>query len=198
MKGRVVLHSSGVHSVDALKVAGDAGAGVGSVHPLMTFPTRKPVALDGVPFAVEAEGRLKAKLFRLVRVLGGEPFSISSEGKALYHAAAVMASPLLVSLATAAEETARLAGLSNQEARKLLQPIMEATLRNFFRQGGNKSFSGPFARGDAQTVSLHLEALAAHPLLKLVYRSLALQALAVLETENKKRLQKLVRDVSLP
>jgi predicted short-subunit dehydrogenase-like oxidoreductase (DUF2520 family) len=73
-----------------------------------------------------------------------------------------------------------------------MQPIMEATLSNFFLQGGDKSFSGPFARGDAKTVSLHLQALAAHPLLSLVYRSLALQALATLPVENEKKLLKTV------
>jgi predicted short-subunit dehydrogenase-like oxidoreductase (DUF2520 family) len=196
MGGRVLLHSSGVYSSAILSIAREAGAVVASVHPLMSFPTRKPVPLDGVPFAVEAAGRLKTKLYRLVKELGGRPFAIQPEGKALYHAAAVMASPLLVSLAAAIEETARLAGLSGREAEALLQPIMEATLRNYFRDGAAQSFSGPFARGDAKTVSLHLAALRAHPLLSHIYTSLALHAVASLPVENQAALKRVLRKPS--
>jgi predicted short-subunit dehydrogenase-like oxidoreductase (DUF2520 family) len=146
-----------------------------------------------VPFAVEAEGRLRTQLFRLVHQLGGRPFTIPSEGKPLYHAAAVMASPLLVSLAAAAEETAVLSGLSKKQARVLLEPIMQATLLNFFCDGGAKSFSGPFARGDDQTVSLHLAALRQHPLLSQVYATLAAHALEVLPVENKARLLRVLK-----
>src|ERR1700761_7984879 len=43
-KGRIVVHSSGVHNVDVLKAAAAVGASIASVHPLMSFPTRKPVS----------------------------------------------------------------------------------------------------------------------------------------------------------
>ena len=195
MQRRVVLHSSGVYGSEILKDALEAGAAVASVHPLMSFPTRKPVALDSVPFAVEAHGRLRTKLFALVRELGGAPFAIRAEGKALYHAAAVMASPLLVSLAAAAVETTRAGGLSEREAKSLLQPIMTATLASFFSQGGPKSFSGPFARGDAKTVSLHLEALASHPQLGRIYRSLALHALDTLPVEHRNELKRSLKSI---
>ena len=189
MRKRVVLHSSGVYSSRILEQARTAGASVASVHPLMTFPTRKRVALEGVPFAVEADGGIRAKLFRLVRRLGGKPFSIPAEGKVLYHATAVMASPLLVSLASATEEMARLGGLSAREAKALLQPIMTATLANFFRKGRYGSFSGPFSRGDAQTVSLHLAALTSHPEVGRVYQSLALYALNALPVKHEQELR---------
>lgn len=187
LKGQTVLHSSGVYSSAVLAAARKAGARVGSVHPLMTFPTRRPVLLAGVPFAVE--GMQIRRLEGLVRLLGGEPFQVSSSAKALYHAAAVMASPLLVSLATAARTTASLAGLTNGKADALLEPIMAATVHNFFQHGGAASFSGPFARGDIKTVSLHLEALETHPSLRQVYRELALFALDALPAKNKRQLR---------
>ena len=135
---------------------GQPGASVASVHPLMTFPTRKRVALEGVPFAVEADGGIRAKLFRLVRRLGGKPFSIPAEGKVLYHATAVMASPLLVSLASATEEMARLGGLSAREAKALLQPIMTATLANLLPQGTVRKLQRavlPWGRADRFSAS---------------------------------------------
>jgi predicted short-subunit dehydrogenase-like oxidoreductase (DUF2520 family) len=195
LKGQVVLHSSGVHSSSMLSAARKAGAAIGSVHPLMTFPTRRPVALDGVPFAVESPPALRRELDALVRLLGGLPFRVPASGKVLYHTAAVMASPLLVSLVSAAQETAVLAGLSHEQAGELLEPIMQSTLRNYFRNGKQTSFSGPFARGDRETVSLHRRALEKHPSLDGVYCALALHALQALPARNKRQLRKELNSV---
>jgi predicted short-subunit dehydrogenase-like oxidoreductase (DUF2520 family) len=189
LKGKIVVHSSGVHSSEILRVAKQAGARVGSVHPLMTFPTLTPVPLAHVPFAIEAEKAVAGRLQKLVTLLGGRPFLLPGAGKPLYHAAAVMASPLLVSLATAARAMATQAGLSPEDADMLLQPIMMATIRNFFANGGPASFSGPFARGDVATVSLHLAALKEHPSLQQVYRGLAHYALETLPVNNKQGLK---------
>ena len=192
LHGQTMVHSSGVYSSAILSDAARAGAKVASVHPLMTFPVRKPVALAGVPFAVEATGAVALRLEKLVRQMGGQPFRLPAAGKALYHAAAVMASPLLVSLAAAARETVMRAGLSGEQADALLEPIMTATVKNFFRDGAAHSFSGPFARGDAKTVSLHLEALQPHPFQQAVYAALALHAMHVLPVVNRRALRKLL------
>jgi predicted short-subunit dehydrogenase-like oxidoreductase (DUF2520 family) len=90
-----------------LQEAAHAGASVASVHPVMSFPTRTPVTLEGAPF----------------------------------------------------------------------EPIARATLENFFLRGAGKSFSGPIARGDVQTIRLHLQALEPHPILAGLYGSLALDTL---------------------
>ena len=190
LRGQIVVHSSGVSSSVILAAAAKAGALIASVHPLMTFPTRKAVSLVGVPFAIEAHGAMASRLAKLVRQLGGRPFRLPAEGKALYHASAVMASPLLVSLATAARQAAMLAGLTGEQANVLLEPIMVATIRNFFREGGARSFSGPFARGDVKTVSLHLEALQVHPSLQAVYMALAGYATEELPVVKRRALAK--------
>ena len=190
LRGQTVVHSSGVYSSALLAEAVRAGARVASVHPLMTFPTRRPTVLAGVPFAIEATGALAVRLEKLVTRIGGTPFRLPATGKALYHAAAVMASPLLVSLAAAARQTMMQAGLTGKEANALLEPIMTATLRNFFCDGGARSFSGPFARGDVDTVSLHLQALKAHPFLQALYKALAEHAIEVLPVMKKQALQK--------
>jgi predicted short-subunit dehydrogenase-like oxidoreductase (DUF2520 family) len=185
LKGQILVHSSGVLLVDALAAAQSAGARVGSIHPLMTFPTRKPVALANVPFSVEANPSLSRLLFALVRDLGGTPFRISSQSKALYHAAATMASPLLLSAVVAAQRTAVLAGLSSDQAAKFLGPMAARTIANFLAKGPSRSFSGPIARGDAETIELHLRALSEHPILADAYRALTLNAVEYLPSSKK-------------
>jgi predicted short-subunit dehydrogenase-like oxidoreductase (DUF2520 family) len=193
LEGQVVLHSSGALTRDALALARAAGALVASVHPLMSFPSRRPVPLAGVPFGVEAQERsLRRMLFQLVRQLGGKPFTVPSEGKALYHAAGMFASPLLTSLMTGAATCLRAAGIDHQQAERLLGPLAAATVANMMREGLRQSLSGPWARGDVSTVKLHLQALQPHPLLAETYRNLAVLALDSLPTHDTEALSELL------
>ena len=105
----------------------------------------------------------------------------------------MLSSPLLVSHLVAAQEAAALAGFSPRQARRLIEPIARATLDNVFLRGAGKSFSGPIARGDVQTIRLHLQALEAHPMLADVYRSLALYALESLPAQGRQTLRRLLR-----
>jgi len=193
LKGQIVVHSSGALSTLVLQAAARAGASVASVHPVMSFATRIPVSLQGVPFGVEAEAASRRTLNAIVRQVGGRPFAVEAASKALYHAVGVLSSPLLVSHLAAAHEVAALAGFTPKEARRLIEPIVRATLDNFFLHGPGKSFSGPIARGDVATIHLHLQALKPHPMLAGVYRSLALYALETLPASSKKRLRSSLR-----
>ena len=192
-KGQIVVHSSGALSAGVLQAATKAGASVGSVHPLMSFPTRAPIRLKGVSFAVEADVGTRRVLNQLVRRMEGRPFAIKAGNKALYHAVGMLSSPLLVSHLAAAHEAAARAGFSPRQARQLIEPIARATLDNFFRNGPAKSFSGPIARGDVETIRLHLQALKPHPILASVYRSLALYALETLPSPGSKAGSKTLR-----
>ena len=193
LQGQIVVHSSGALSSQVLQPAIAAGASVASVHPMMSFPTRTPIPLAGVPFAVEADPGTRRILNAIVRRLGGRPFPVDGSHKALYHAVGVLSSPLLVSHLLAAHQVASLAGFSPRQARKLIEPIARATLDNYFQRGAGKSFSGPIARGDGETIRLHLQALQPHPMVADVYRSLALYALEALPGPGKRTLRRLLR-----
>jgi predicted short-subunit dehydrogenase-like oxidoreductase (DUF2520 family) len=174
LNGQVVVHSSGALDRSVLAPAERAGARTASVHPMMSFPTRRVVALRGTRFGVEAEDTTTRKqLFTLVRQLGGRPFAIDGKGKAMYHAGAMFGSPLLVATLAAGVRAMREAGIQEEEALALLGPMAAATVANVQKQGLARSFSGPLARGDAATVKLHRKALIRHPLVAQTYVSLA-------------------------
>ena len=193
LRGQVVVHSSGALRGEVLELAERAGARIAAVHPVMSFPTRRVVPLNGVMFGVEAQDAVtRRELNALVRRLGGVPFAVKAETKALYHAAGVFASPLLTAELTAAMETARLAGLDAKTAAKWVRALAEATVENVFASGPGRSFSGPFARGDAETIHLHLQALEAHPVLADVYRALGRYAVARLPVKRRRAIEKAI------
>jgi predicted short-subunit dehydrogenase-like oxidoreductase (DUF2520 family) len=193
LKGKIVVHSSGALSARVLEPAARAGAAVAAVHPMMTFPERRQVKLQDVPFGIEADPATRRVLRAIIQRIGGRPFAIEAPNKTLYHLAGVMSSPLLVSHLTAAQELAELAGLNLRQAQQVIEPIARATLNNFFRQGARRSFSGPIARGDVATIRLHLQALKFHPMLADVYRSLALYAVAALPVSAAKQVRASLR-----
>ena len=174
LSGQIVVHSSGALDRGVLAATERAGARTGSVHPMMSFPTRRVIGLRGTRFGVEAaDTATRKQLFTLVRRLGGRPFAIDGKGKAMYHAGAMFGSPLLVATLAAGVRAMHAAGIEEEEALALLGPMAAATVANVQKQGLMRSFSGPLARGDAATVKVHRKALARHPLVAQTYVALA-------------------------
>jgi predicted short-subunit dehydrogenase-like oxidoreductase (DUF2520 family) len=174
LSGQIVVHSSGALDRSILAAAERAGARTGSVHPMMSFPTRRVIGLRGTHFGVEAaDTATRKRLFTLVRRLGGRPFAIAGDGKAMYHAGAMFGSPLLVATLAAGVRAMRASGIREEEALALLGPMAAATVANVQKQGLARSFSGPLVRGDAATVKVHRKALTKHPLVAQTYVALA-------------------------
>jgi predicted short-subunit dehydrogenase-like oxidoreductase (DUF2520 family) len=156
------VHCSGALGLDALSTL-SARHAVGSFHPLQSFPTpRAPEAFRGSLVAVDASRQaLRRRLARLARDLGARPRRVEDADRAVYHAAAVFASNYLVALAGEAAKLLETIGWSEREAVDGLVPLMQGVLEEVDRHGPTAALTGPIRRGDAETVSRHLEALAA-------------------------------------
>src|SRR5687767_76769 len=179
------LHTSGALSSEVLAPLAKAGFETGSIHPLVSIsePMSGSEALRGAFYCLEGTKEATALAGLLVADLGGHSFSIKPENKALYHAAAVMASPHVTALLDLAAETLAACGLSKPTARKVLVPLLESTVNNLKTSTPQKALTGTFARGDVATVREHLRALSGRELgaaLK-VYRLLGLHSIQLAE-----------------
>jgi predicted short-subunit dehydrogenase-like oxidoreductase (DUF2520 family) len=154
---RFVGHVSGATTLDALAAAGDAGAEVFSLHPLQTIPDPSS-DLVGAPCAIAASTPAALALAREIALrLEMRPFEVPEEARAGYHAAAAIASNLLVALEESAADLLERSGV-DQPPRELLAPLVLRTAANWAERGPG-ALTGPIARGDAATVQRHLEAL---------------------------------------
>lgn len=156
-----VLHTSGALSSEVLSPLAKAGFRTGSLHPLVSVsePRAGAKALRGAFYCLEGD-RGAMQLARLVvSDLGGTSFSIRPESKALYHAAAVMASGHVVALFDVAAEMLAACGVSRKNAERILMPLLESTVNNLKQSDPEKALTGTFARGDLATVRRHLAAL---------------------------------------
>ncbi len=119
-----------------------------SLHPLMTV-TRHGATFTGAGAAVAGTTpRALGLATRLATDLGMDPVEIADADRAAYHAAASIASNFLVTLEAAAERLASEVGVE----RRLLVPLVRATVENWAALGGRQALTGPIARGDQATV----------------------------------------------
>ena len=89
--------------------------------------------------------------------MGGEPVVIDEANRALYHAGLASAANHLVALVAQSADVLRAAGVSDPA--RMLGPLLSAALDNALRLG-DAGLTGPVARGDADTVAEHVNALA--------------------------------------
>jgi len=165
LRGAVVAHCAGVLGSEVLAAAADAGCHVGSMHPLQSFPAIEVSGADltGVSCFCEGDDTALAALTTFARQLGGTPVTLSSAGKALYHAAAVTAGNYVTTLLDAAVAMCEQAGISPDAAREGLAALAAATAANAGTMDLPASLTGPVARGDVGTIRRHLAAMEACP-----------------------------------
>jgi predicted short-subunit dehydrogenase-like oxidoreductase (DUF2520 family) len=148
--GRLVGHCSGASGLGIL-----APHEAFSLHPLMTV-TPAGANFDGAGAAIAGSTQAALGLAAgLATRLGMRSVEVDEADRALYHAAASVASNFLVTLEAAAEQLIGRAGVE----RGLLVPLVRATVENWAAAGAEQALTGPVARGDEATVQAQRSAI---------------------------------------
>lgn len=174
--GSVVLHLSGLLDRRSLAPLAQSGAALGSFHPLQTIadPAAAPARFAGAWAGIEGDSRALAAGETLAECMGMHAVRLSGEGKAAYHAGAVMAANYTVALAGVAERLALAAGVPEDVAARIYLPLLRGAAANL-ELGPTVALTGPIRRGDTRTVEAHLAALTGAD--RDLYRRLGLEAL---------------------
>ena len=203
---RTVLHTSGALASDVLSPLAKCGFHTGSLHPLVSVsePGRGAKALRGAFYCLEGDKAALRTARSIVKDLEGKSFSIRSENKTLYHAAAVMASPHLVALFDLAAEMLAACGISKKSARQVLLPLVESTVNNLMVMNPEQALTGTFARGDIATVRRHIDAMCRKQLAEAweVYKLLGLHSVQLakkngLDAELLERIRKALESANV-
>ncbi|HOA15050.1 MAG TPA: DUF2520 domain-containing protein [Bacillota bacterium] len=184
LTGKCFYHMSGALPSSILDPLRAMGGSAASLHPLQTFPDVEMAikTLPGSLFCAEGDEAAVSEAEDVVRAMGGRFSRIESAMKGLYHASAVMASPLLMALVATAAEGMRACGLDMELAREGLSRLSAATVEAFVKLGPELGLTGPFVRGDALTVEHNLSAMKQYcPGMLPVYLQLAEKDLEIAE-----------------
>lgn len=160
-KPACVFHTSGAWASSILDDLKAVGCSIGSIHPLVSISRAEdgPKRFRGAYFCVEGDTSAVETGQQIVKDLGGRPFSIDTKFKTLYHASAVTACGHLVALFDAAAEMMTHCGLTPDESKDILLPLVASTVRNLQDQNTQQALTGTFARADTDTFMRHLTAL---------------------------------------
>ena len=171
-RGQIFLHTSAGHSFRELAPLKKLGAAIGSAHPARGFPAPQRVSLAGTYFAIEGDAAATKAASAMVKRMAGIGFLLRTNDKAMYHACCVLSSGLLVAHMAAAEAMAAAAGVPKSVAPRLIAKLAGGSFGNWQQRGAAKSFTGPAARGNIETVRAQLASVNAMPELDAIYRSL--------------------------
>lgn len=178
--GTAAFHLSGALSTDPLAPLHARGYAVGTLHPLQTVahPITGADLLPGSYFAVSGEPQALSVARRLLHALGGSALQVPVSRRPLYHAAGVFASNYAVAVLQAAVRLLGRAGVDDRQALEAVLALIRGTLKNVEDLGLGSALTGPLARGDVETVHLHLRML--EPRERRLYAELGSELLASL------------------
>ena len=166
------VHVSGALSSRVL-AHDDYRGGCASLHPLVAIPDLLQVGsqrvislLVGAHYAVEGDAQALPLAESLRACLAGRRLRVGTEGKALYHAGAVVASNYLVTLIELSSRLWQAAGIEEQGVSALVElarGALDNIARGEQRQGRGwrpiHELTGPIARGDRATLEKHQQAM---------------------------------------
>lgn len=160
--GQALVHCSGASEVGLLAPATQHGGQIGGFHPLFLFAGLDDDAtrLSGSAITIEAETPLNEILQRLASDIGCRALSIPPGERMRYHAGANYAASFLLCLLDEATHLWQAIGMSENDAREAMWPLVIGTLNAARERGLSGALAGPVSRGDAGIVTRHTEALA--------------------------------------
>lgn len=161
LAGKVFAHCSGALASDVLSPLRERGAAVCSAHPLYAVSSRFDCwrELSQAWFTLEGDDEATSLLQDLLAARGNHVARIPADQKTRYHAAAVMASNLVVGLYDMAASELTTCGFAPADAEAALATLFLGNAHHIAEDGVEASLTGPAARGDQATIDAHLSCL---------------------------------------
>jgi len=161
VKGDVVLHCSGNRGPEELSACKERGAHVATMHPMVSFASRRALPpLTATVWIARGDGRALLTARKLARSVGALCVAGPS-GTPAYHASAALLANGTVALAALAIEVLKTIDLDQKTAERAAAGMLRSIASNLERVGIPQALTGPIARGDADTVRSHVQALGA-------------------------------------
>ncbi len=194
-KNKIIFHCSGALASSSIEE--NMNINLGSFHPLQTF-ARYNTSFKNIYIAIDGNKKVQNLAKSLANMLGAQTIAIPSQDRALYHAAACIASNHLVTLLAVVEQIFTNWSDDKDAAKNIFLPLVQASIKNFSQLESKNALTGPIARGDNITIKKHLAVLP-DDLLDF-YKIMSLQTLKLAKKSDKlcskqiKELEKLLKN----
>jgi predicted short-subunit dehydrogenase-like oxidoreductase (DUF2520 family) len=158
----IVAHTSGITPMNSIK----RHKNIGVFYPLQTFSAKRDIALDKVPFCIEASSAtICSELKQTALQLGSNVKEVDTGQRQLLHLAAVFVNNFVNFLYTSGAEILRKKNLPFD----FLLPLIEETARKITEIEPYEAQTGPARRNDITTMEIHKKMLDENAELKDLY-----------------------------
>ncbi|GJL96689.1 MAG: oxidoreductase [Hyphobacterium sp.] len=160
--GTIIAHTSGALGPEVFAPLAGLPVRCACAHPVKAFsdPARSVGTFAGTMTTLQGVTPACDELREAFAAIGGKTLVLADDtDRTLYHAAIVFMANHLPTLVQAGLETFEQVGLSREDGLAISGPILRDTLEAVLERGPAAALTGPVARGDAETVSRHLESL---------------------------------------
>jgi predicted short-subunit dehydrogenase-like oxidoreductase (DUF2520 family) len=164
-KRAAAVHVAGALDARVLDPLRPACAGVGQMHPLVSFAsmTKSPRVAEA-RVHIHGDAIAVARARRAAKLMGMIPWTNTRLDTVRYHAAAGLVANGAAALAAVGAELLVAAGVPRRSAVRMLGPLLHSVADNVAALGFPDALTGPVRRGDVSTVEHHLRTiLAANP-----------------------------------
>jgi predicted short-subunit dehydrogenase-like oxidoreductase (DUF2520 family) len=176
LKNIPIFHTSGIHCSELIIECKNCGAITASVHPYQTFYKPSKDLLSGIGWGIESKFDLNI-FIEFVKMLKGNYHILKTkEEKIKYHLSAVKASNFLNALLSSTISSLKDIDLSFDDfAMPIIRQTIINTIDSYHNNTNSMPLTGPIARGDLESIKLHLSTLKNNPdlLIQYIYHSLA-------------------------
>lgn len=188
--GAILAHTSGAITSSVLSGTGIKKTNLASLHPIQTIPFRdfgRSGFLRNIYFGIEGGSAAIKALKKVIKKLKSDFIVIPGKAKPEYHLSCVLASNFILANFYLTELISKSTGISADKLFAAQEPLLRTTLENLKKRGAAGSITGPLARGDAETIKIHLDVMhRKYPEFVEYYRSASRALMKAVLTRNKK------------
>jgi len=162
----IVVHTSGATPARVLQ---PYFPNYGVFYPLQTMKREQRANFKEIPVCVQASDKhWEDFLLELGEAISDEVSLINDEQRAALHLDAVFVNNFTNAILQASHDITA----EQQVPFKLLQPLLQKTIRQVQNKTPKSLQTGPAVRGDQKTIARHLQQLDGHPELADIYRAM--------------------------
>lgn len=161
IRNKVICHCSGALSSEIFLDIAKFGSYGYSIHPLFAVSNKYDSykELSSSFFTIEGSPEHMNYFVNMFENFGNRIQIINKADKIKYHAAAAIASNLVLGLINLSEGLLCECGFDENSAHMAISPIMQGNMNHIVSQGTTNALTGPIERNDIATVKKHLACL---------------------------------------
>lgn len=161
IQSKIICHFSGSLSSEIFSGRKERDVYACSAHPMFAFSSKFTCyeQLNHVFITMEGDKKALEQMNRLFELTKNPVCFITPEKKTLYHAAASMASNMMIGLYEQSLRMFEACGFGREEARELIKPLVSDNVNSFLTKTPQEALTGPIERNDIDTIKKHLAVL---------------------------------------